>query len=282
MDIALARTFLMIAETGSFIEAARRMNITQSTVSSRVRNLELLLGRQLFERSKVGAQITTAGEQFQKHALALVRVWQQAQLDVGFSGQHDQHLAVGAEATLWQGLLISWIANLKAAYPEMALTAVTESGPMLTQRLLDGTLDVAVVYQPLQSPGLLIEHLFEEELVLVSAGRGDARRRMDDYILVDWGPDFREDHAIAFPKRSGARLTLDIGPMAVDYLLSSEGSGYLPHRLVRGHLSRGRLKLVARARRFCVPVAALYPEAREDLEFAPILDSLRARVARYA
>ena len=160
MDIALARTFLMIAETGSFIEAARRMNITQSTVSSRVRNLESLLGRQLFERSKVGAQITPAGEQFQKHALAMVRVWQQAQLDVGFSGQHDQHLAVGAEATLWHGLLISWIANLKAAYPELALTAVTDTGPMLTQRLLDGTLDVAVVYQPLQSPGLLIEHLF--------------------------------------------------------------------------------------------------------------------------
>ena len=60
MDIALARTFLMIAETGSFIEAARRMNVTQSTVSSRVRNLEMMLGRQLFERSKVGAQITTA------------------------------------------------------------------------------------------------------------------------------------------------------------------------------------------------------------------------------
>ncbi len=282
MDIALARTFLMIAETGSFIEAARRMNVTQSTVSSRVRNLESLLGRQLFERSKVGAQITPAGEQFQKHALAMVRVWQQAQLDVGFSGQHDQHLAVGAEATLWQGLLVSWIANLKAAYPELALTAVTDTGPMLTQRLLDGTLDVAVVYQPLQSPGLLIEHLFEEELVLVSSGRGDARRRTDDYILVDWGPDFREDHAMAFPKRAGARLTLDIGPMAVDYLLSNEGSGYLPQRLVRGHLSRGRLKLVARARRFAVPVGALYPESREESDFGPILDSLRARVARYA
>lgn len=282
MDIALARTFLMIAETGSFIEAARRMNVTQSTVSARVRNLESLLGRQLFERSKVGAQITQAGEQFQKHALAMVRVWQQAQQDVGFSSHHDQHLAVGAEATLWQGLMTNWISALKAARPDLALTAVTETGPMLTQRLLDGTLDVAVVYQPLQSPGLLIEHLFEEELVLVTAARRNARRRTDDYILVDWGPDFREDHAIAFPKRAGARLTLDIGPMAVDYIMANEGSGYLPHRLVRNHISRDRLKLVARARRFNVPVGVLYPEARDEAEFGPILDSLRARVARYA
>ena len=135
-------------------------------------------------------------------------------------------------------LLVSWIAGLKAARPDLALTAVTETGPMLTQRLLDGTLDVAVVYQPLQSPGLLIEHLFEEELVLVTSARGDSRRRTDDYILVDWGPDFREDHAIAFPKRSGARLTLDIGPMAVDYLLTNDGSGYL-HPNAKGRYAIG-------------------------------------------
>ena len=44
MDIALARTFLMVAETGSFIDAARKMNITQSTVSARIRALEELSG----------------------------------------------------------------------------------------------------------------------------------------------------------------------------------------------------------------------------------------------
>src|SRR5262245_10458446 len=96
MDIILARTFLMATETGSFIETARRMNVTQSTVSARVKSLEDLLGRPLFERSKTGAELTTAGEQFQKHALALVRVWQHAQLEVGLADQHSDHLAVGA------------------------------------------------------------------------------------------------------------------------------------------------------------------------------------------
>ena len=86
MDIALAQTFLMVAETGSFIDAARKLNVTQSTVSARIRGLEELFGRPLFERSKNGASLTGAGEQFQKHALALVRVWQHAQLEVGFSG----------------------------------------------------------------------------------------------------------------------------------------------------------------------------------------------------
>ena len=100
MDIALARTFLMVAETGSFIDAARKMNITQSTVSARIKVLEDLFGRPLFERSRSGAELTAPGEQFQKHALALMRVWQHAQLEVGLSGPYRDHLAVGAHATL--------------------------------------------------------------------------------------------------------------------------------------------------------------------------------------
>ncbi len=65
MDIQLARTFLMVAETGSFIEAGRKMNVTQSTVSARIKTLEDLFGRPLFVRSKNGATLTAAGDQFQ-------------------------------------------------------------------------------------------------------------------------------------------------------------------------------------------------------------------------
>ena len=105
MDINLARTFLMVAETGSFIDAARKMNVTQSTVSARIKSLEDLLGRPLFERSKNGAELTSSGSQFQKHALALVRVWQHAQLEIGLSATHRDHLSVAAPLSLWHGFL---------------------------------------------------------------------------------------------------------------------------------------------------------------------------------
>lgn len=74
MDIELARTFLAVVETGSFVGAADRVHVTQSTVSMRIRSLEEQLGKPLFERGKTGASLTPAGVQFQRHALALVRV----------------------------------------------------------------------------------------------------------------------------------------------------------------------------------------------------------------
>ena len=59
MNIEHARTFLAVADTGSFVSAAERLHVTQSTVSARIRALEDLLGRPLFTRNKAGAVLTT-------------------------------------------------------------------------------------------------------------------------------------------------------------------------------------------------------------------------------
>lgn len=148
MDVSLARTFLMVAETGSFIDAARKMNVTQSTVSARIKGLEDMLGRPLFERSKAGAELTGAGELFQKHALAMVRVWQQAQLQVSLADTHRDHLSMGAPISLWSSFLLKWASGLRLAMPDVAISATAGASAILTQRLIEGTLDVAVLYRP--------------------------------------------------------------------------------------------------------------------------------------
>ncbi|WP_244493967.1 helix-turn-helix domain-containing protein [Mesorhizobium sp. Root172] len=63
MDVELARSFLEIVSSGSFIRASRRLNVAQTTVSARIRSLEQQLGRPLFVRNKGGASLTPAGEQ---------------------------------------------------------------------------------------------------------------------------------------------------------------------------------------------------------------------------
>jgi DNA-binding transcriptional LysR family regulator len=277
MDIALARTFLMVAETGSFIDAARKLNITQSTVSARIKGLEDLLGRPLFERSKMGAELTAAGEQFQKHALALVRVWQHARLEVGLSDQHRAHLAVGAPMSLWDGFLLRWVSWMRSNTPEMSVSASEGTPAVLTQRLIEGTLDLAVMYRPTQPPGHAIEHLFDEEFVLVVSARS-ARQRDADYVFVDWGPDFQQDHAAAYPELSNPSLSLDLKSISIDYLLANESKGYFPLRSVRSHIARGRLKQPKRARKFIYPVYMVFPEARDEEAYEPIIKGLR----RYA
>jgi LysR family transcriptional regulator, flagellar master operon regulator len=280
MDINLARTFLAVAESGSFIDAGRKMHITQSTVSARIKSLEDMLGRPLFERSKAGAALTAAGEQFRKHALALVRVWQHAQLDVELSDQHRDHLSVGAPLSLWEGFLLKWVAWLRRDIPDIAVSARMGLAAVLAQRLLEGTLDLAVLYRPVQPPGLAIEHLFDEEFVLVTSGKPGGRRSGGDYVFVDWGPDFQVDHAAAHPELTSPGLNLDLGPAALSYVVNHPASAYFPLRLVKPHLARGRLRLPKRVRKFVYPVYMVYPEARDEEAYEPILVGLRREAAR--
>ncbi len=272
----------MVAETGSFIDAANKLNITQSTVSARIKGLEELLGRPVFERSKTGADLTAAGEQFHKHALALVRVWQRAQLEVSLSDQHRDHIAVGAPLSLWQGFLLKSVSKLREEVPDVAISATAAVPSVLTQRLLEGTLDLAIMYRPIQPPGHTIEHLFDEEFVLVTAGRAGQRKGTSDYVFINWGPDFHQDHAAAYPELTNPGLSLDLGGLSVDYLLNNEVSAYFPARIVKPYLARGRLRQPKRARRFVYPVYMVYPEARDEDAYEAIIESLRRESARYS
>src|SRR3954462_4296726 len=90
MDIGLARTFLEVSASGSFIAAAERMHLTQTAVSARIRALEEQLGRRLFVRNKAGARLTPAGERFVRHATTLIQVWERARHQVALPpGRED-------------------------------------------------------------------------------------------------------------------------------------------------------------------------------------------------
>src|SRR3569623_267485 len=101
MDIALARTFLEIVSTGSFIKAADRLHVAQTTVSARVRLLEEQLGRPLFVRNKAGVNLTPAGERVLRFAPTFVQVWERARQQVAVPEGHRALLTIGSEVSLW-------------------------------------------------------------------------------------------------------------------------------------------------------------------------------------
>jgi DNA-binding transcriptional LysR family regulator len=281
MDVNLARTFLAVVETGSFVEAANRVHVTQSTISSRIKTLEDLIGQTLFERSKAGASLTRAGLQFQKHALAFVRVWEHARLEVGLAEQHRDHFAIGAQFSLWDGFLLSWAASMRKQVPDIAITASLGFSSSLMEQLIEGTLDLGVMYRPAQRPGLMVEHLFDEELVMVTSGDMDNQSPFDNYVFVNWGPEFQADHANSLPDLAHPGLLLDLGTLGMNYLLEHDATGYFPERVARPFIDIGRLKLVKRVPRFVYPAFAVFPEEKDNDAFAPFLDGLRQLIEQF-
>lgn len=258
MDVGLARTFLEVVSTGSFVAAAEALNVTQSTVSARIKSLEDQLGKRLFERSKAGAALTAAGEQFQRHASAMMRVWEQARLEVSLPEGYRAALTVGAHLSLWDGYLIGWLGAMRARAHDIALRIQHGDSRTLMQRLTEGTLDLGVMYRPESRPGLTVEQLFEDELVLVSTRGAAADGLAEGYVYVDWGPEFRADHAASFPQLSTPALYMELGSLSLAYLLANGGSGYFPRAVVEPHIAAGRLFRVKRAPVFAYPAYAVY------------------------
>ena len=152
MDVNLARTFLAVVESGSFIEAANLVHVTQSTVSSRIKTLEDLIGQTLFVRTKAGAKLTRAGLQFQKHALAIGARMGTCPAGCRASRATPRSLfTVGAQISLWDGLHVEMDRGIDAR--EYALTSPSPHpsairSTALMERLLEGTLDLGVMYRP--------------------------------------------------------------------------------------------------------------------------------------
>lgn len=275
MDTELARTFLAVVAAGSFVNAADRLHVTQSTVSARIQSLEALLGRKLFVRNKGGTNLTSAGRQFQKHAATLVRTVEQARQDVGVAERFRGGVTIGARFGLWESFLLALLPGLLRDEPEISVRAEIGLERELMQGLIEGQIDIGVMYTPESRPGLKVEHLFDERLVLASTERKGGIEPGPGYVYVDWGPEFFAKHSASFPEFQGAALTANIGWLGLEHVLQNGGAGYFPHRLVRPYLPRRKLSIVPGAPAFTLAAYLVYPSDSDTEVVGPVLAAVR-------
>jgi len=263
MDINLARTFLEVASSGSFILAAKRLHLTQTAVSARIRILEDQLGRQLFVRNKAGARLTDAGERFTRHATTLVQVWERARQQIALPPGRKEGISLGGEHSLWHPLLADWLIWMNRHAGEIAIRSEVDMPMRLLERVQEGTLDLAVVYAPPVRDGLVSELLLEEKLIMVTT-HSDGIAEPGRYVYVDWGAHFAINHQAAHPELSNPALTISLGPLALTYLLSVGGCGYFRAGTAQPFLDDGRLRRVQGAPEFSHSAYVVYALQRDN------------------
>jgi DNA-binding transcriptional LysR family regulator len=208
-------------------------------------------------RNKAGAALTPAGAQFLRFAPTFVQLWQRARQQVAVPEGHRAVLTVGSEVSLWQPLLLDWVKAMRRSHPDIALRVHVDVPQDLINHVASGLVDIAIMYAPEHRPGLEIDLLLEEELVLVTTDVEQYRADDPGYVHVEWGADFSLHHAISFPD-STPSLVANLGPLALTYVLSEGGSGYFRMNAIRSHLESGNLHLVPGAPQFSFPVYALH------------------------
>ncbi|WP_417525248.1 LysR family transcriptional regulator [Marinovum sp.] len=263
MDIALIRTFLEVAATGSFVNASERLFVTQSAVSLRVARLEADLGKPLFTRSKAGAELTAAGREFERYALSLIKIWEEARQQIGVPEGYTKSLSIGAQYSLWPRLGFRWIDLMQSRMPTLNIRAELGMPERLTRFLIEGIVQIGLIYTPQLRPGLIASKVLDEELVLAASWDASLDEIGDAYLFVDWGPEFVHAHALELPNLTNPGLTMSLGAMVADYVVSRRAAAYLPARYIKRYLDAGELFLVPDAPVFPYPVWSIW---REDLD----------------
>ncbi|WP_284376354.1 LysR substrate-binding domain-containing protein [Sulfitobacter pacificus] len=163
------RCFLEIARAESVSVAADRLNITQPAVSRSLRELEDILGAQLFDRAGRGLRLNEAGRMFQSHAAASMTELMRGYDRLVKEGGATIRLSVGALPTASTDLLPRAALRFREEAPNVRLHILTGPNWLLFNQLRDGTLDLVVGRMPEgeTSSGVTFQQLYIEDVVLV-------------------------------------------------------------------------------------------------------------------
>lgn len=241
MNIISLKTFLAIVETGSLVRASEKMNVTQSTVTARLRTLEEEVGQALLRRNKSGATLTPAGTKLLRYAGIMVGLWRQARFETGLPAGTDSVCNFGCHIDLWPGYGKRFGHAVTKVEPKMGVSILQGSRVELEEWLGSGVVDVILTYEPGLRGNQTIHPLPTEEIVLYTTREGSPIRHDPHYVYVDHGDEFSDRHAAVYSDADTARVTIGSAVWGLEYLLKQGGSAYFSRDSVAGHLKSGAL-----------------------------------------
>lgn len=244
------RTFIAIADEGSFSSAGRKLKRVQSAVSHAMANLEAQLGVRIWDRSTKIPTLTEAGSVLLTNARricsdvdALKRVAE------SFVSGLEPSVSVAVDAILPLRALVDLCREFAAKFPSVQLRLYTDTLSAVSARVFEGTCQVGVVGPAANAQGLARQHLTVVRMIPVVARTHPLARlrgKLETHVLA-------EHVHIVLSERHGSPPTDDQGVLSSNtwrvadlatkhaLLLGGLGWGNMPEHMVKNDLASGRL-----------------------------------------
>ncbi|WP_170332224.1 LysR family transcriptional regulator [Ruegeria arenilitoris] len=250
MQLKAIETFLCVAETGGFHAAARKLNVTQTAVSARIRLLEEETGKPLFTRGAGGTSLTDFGRQFRPYAEQMLSLWTFASHDLPVQTQNRVALRFGAQLSVWDPLLVDLAIRFEKRLGQLLLTLNYDHDLNMVEAVATHVLDAALTHETPSDPRIQSHELNPERLMLVETPtEGDPV-----FVNLELGEVY-QDH-VRSTARQAAGQTVFLGNcmMALRYVLRRGGTGYFPEYVIRSHLTARELIPVAGSMDLMLPL----------------------------
>jgi len=168
MDLKQLEYFVRVAELGSFTRASQALEVAQPALSRQVRLLEVELRHHLLLRNGRGVTLTEAGQLLLEHGRGILHQVARAQEELGrVRGELAGRVAVGLPPSMARALAVPLTRAFRERLPEASISISEGLSASMQERLTQGGLDIAVLYNARPVAGLDIQPLCEESLFLV-------------------------------------------------------------------------------------------------------------------
>ena len=170
MEIKQLRYFVKVAELNSVGRASDILNVAQPTLSRQIRALELELKTHLFARTGRGVTLTVLGRRFLEHARGILHATDTAMDALNESKTaYDGRVVTGFTPSVGRTMIPTFVGRFAERFPKASLSVVEGYSSTLTEQVLMGKLDFAILLNPVASPNLLIDPIAAENLYLIGA-----------------------------------------------------------------------------------------------------------------
>ena len=241
-----------LVDTQHFGRAALRCNITQSTLSAGIRDLESVLGTAVAERSNRRVLITPVGARIAERAKAVLRGAEEV-MEVARAGRSPMtgEIRLGVIPTIGPFVLPRVFPALRERYPELTIYLREEQTAPLLARLEDGDLDVALIALPYETGDLRIEVIMEDEFLFACnrnhalAGAGEVSLEAiagEQLMLLEEGHCLRGhtlDVCRTSDRRSRAQFEASSLLTMVQMVAAGVGVALIPRLAVDAQITRG-------------------------------------------
>ena len=247
VELSELRYFHAVARAGSFAEGARRSHVSPPAVSKAIKKLENALHARLFDRSSRRVALTPAGRSLLEHASSVLAALERLGDSVGTDAALEGPLEIGATEVFSAHALPRALARLSGEHPGLVPSSYAMSPEEMLARLVEGTLDVALMPRPSSVPnGLHVEALAMSQCSVVCSPRHPlaTRPHVDADVLAEQSfvgvRFFGRGPAVSPYGRVGA--TVDRVPVAVQLVTEGLFLGVFPDAMIRCQLNHGELR----------------------------------------
>ncbi|PKO57024.1 MAG: LysR family transcriptional regulator [Betaproteobacteria bacterium HGW-Betaproteobacteria-21] len=175
MDLRQLEYFVHVAEMGSFTRASIALDIAQPALSRQIRLLEVELRQNLLIRNGRGVTTTEAGKLLLEHSRGVLHQIERAKEELArIRGASSGRVAVGLPPSLSKVLTVPLARAFREQLPDATLSISEGLSVSMQESLINGRLDIALLYNASPSPEIDTTPLAEEELFLVERRQPDS------------------------------------------------------------------------------------------------------------